>query len=181
MVVAQGVTATTGEQIGQAVGVSARTVWRYFPSKENCVSPLLSAGIERMADGLREWRPGQSLEEALTRDPATGGRLLAGPEPATLGALVRLTRTEPGLRAVWLQTYYEAEPAFARALADRAGLPPDDLRCTIRAAMFNAALRAAVEQHAWRGADPRADKAATEAELAAAVRLAFAVAEEGLS
>jgi AcrR family transcriptional regulator len=53
--VAQGVAATTGEQIGQAVGVSARTVWRYFPSKESCVSPLFAAGIDAIAASLREW------------------------------------------------------------------------------------------------------------------------------
>lgn len=45
----QGVTATTGEQIAQAVGVSSRTLWRYFPSKESCVSPLFAAGIDAIA------------------------------------------------------------------------------------------------------------------------------------
>ncbi|WP_307866692.1 hypothetical protein [Streptomyces sp. NE5-10] len=51
-----------------------------------------------------------------------------------MGALVRLARTEPALRAVWLQSYDEAVPAFARALVDRAGLPPDDLRPALQAA-----------------------------------------------
>ncbi|WP_143669231.1 TetR/AcrR family transcriptional regulator, partial [Streptomyces rochei] len=47
--VAQGVAATTGEQIGRAVGISARTVWRYFPTKESCVRPLLTAGAGLVA------------------------------------------------------------------------------------------------------------------------------------
>src|SRR5690242_17864741 len=51
--VAQGVAATTGEEIGQAVGVSARTVWRYFPSKESCVRPLFAAGIDSIAICLK--------------------------------------------------------------------------------------------------------------------------------
>ncbi|MFI6035833.1 TetR/AcrR family transcriptional regulator [Streptomyces sp. NPDC051315] len=177
----QGVAATTGEQIGQAVGVSARTVWRYFPSKENCVSPLFSAGIDLIATCLRQWRPGRPLAEAFARALGEDQRLLVGPDPATVAALVRLTRTEPGLRAVWLQTYDEAEPAFARALADRAGLPPDDLRPAIQAAMFNAALRAAVEQHAWRTAGTREDRAAARAGLADAIRSALAVAADGLT
>lgn len=63
--VEQGVAATTGEQIGQAVGVSARTVWRYFPSKESCVSPLFTAGIDAIAVCLREWRPGRPLPDAF--------------------------------------------------------------------------------------------------------------------
>ncbi|MER5427626.1 helix-turn-helix domain-containing protein [Streptomyces sp. NPDC002588] len=181
--VEQGVAATTGEQIGRAVGVSARTVWRYFPSKESCVRPLLTAGIDAIAAALREWRPGRPLGETFARNLADE-RLVVGPEPTTVGALVRLTRTEPGLRAVWLQTYDEAEPAFARALAERAeraGLPADGLRPAIQAAMFNAALRAAVEQHAWRGTDTATDPAAVRAELAEALHAALAVVSEGLT
>ncbi|MDL5199851.1 TetR/AcrR family transcriptional regulator [Streptomyces sp. ALI-76-A] len=178
--VTQGVAATTGEQIGQAVGVSARTVWRYFPSKESCVRPLFSAGIDVIAACLRAWVPGRPLERLFDEQLTKAHGFADGPDGATVRALVRLTRTEPGLRAVWLQTYDEAEPAFARALAERAGLPADDLRPTIRAAMFNAALRAAVEHYAWRGADPPADPATAAAELGATLRSALAVAAEGL-
>ncbi|MFJ8137890.1 TetR family transcriptional regulator [Streptomyces sp. NPDC096013] len=184
--VAQGVAATTGEQIGQAVGVSARTVWRYFPSKEACVRPLFSAGIDVIAARLREWRPGHPLSELFDPDLATGLLAATGPDGATGSALVRLTRTEPGLRAIWLQTYDEAEPAFARALADRAGLPPDDLRPMIQAAMLNAALRAAVERFAW-GAGESGSGVGTgeapvgDAEVAETLRAALAIAAEGLS
>ncbi|KOU69067.1 TetR family transcriptional regulator [Streptomyces sp. MMG1533] len=178
--VTQGVTATTGEQIGQAVGVSARTVWRYFPSKESCVRPLFSEGIDVIAACLRDWLPGRPLEQLFDRSLTRELALVGGPDRATVGALVRLTRTEPGLRAVWLQTYDEAEPAFARALAERAGLRADDLRPTIRAAMFNAALRAAVEHYAWRTADTSTDRTTAEAELVATLRSALAVAAEGV-
>ncbi|MFJ2021388.1 acyl-CoA-like ligand-binding transcription factor [Streptomyces nodosus] len=92
-----------------------------------------------------------------------------------------MTRTEPDLRAVWLQTYDEAEPAFARALAERAGLPADALRPAIQAAMFNAALRAAVEHHAWRTVDEPADPATARDGLTATVRSALAVVAEGLA
>ncbi|WP_405875923.1 MULTISPECIES: TetR/AcrR family transcriptional regulator [unclassified Streptomyces] len=178
--VAQGVAATTGEQIGQAVGVSARTVWRYFPSKEACVRPLFTAGIDMLAARLRAWRPGQPLEEVFAPDLTTDLRIVAGPDRATVGALVRLTRTEPGLRAVWLQTYDEAEPAFARALAERAGLSAEDLRPTIQAAMFNAALRAAVEHYAWHTEGTEPDRATAEAELMETMRSALTTAAEGI-
>jgi AcrR family transcriptional regulator len=181
--VAQGVTATTGEQIGERAGVSARTVWRYFPSKESCVRPLFSEGIDTIAALLRAWLPGQPLEELFDVDaePAHGLSPVGSFDRATIGGLVRLTRTEPGLRAVWLQTYDEAEPVFARALAERAGLPADDLRPTVRAAMLNAALRAAVEHHAWRTPQAHDDPATAEAELARTLRSALTVAAEGLT
>ena len=179
--VSQGVAATTGEQIGQAVGVSSRTVWRYFPSKESCVQPLFSAGIDVIVACLRDWLPGEPLERLFDTAFPTEHGLVGGPDRATVGALVRLTRTEPGLRAVWLQTYDEAEPAFARALAERAGLPADDLRPTIQAAMFNAALRAAVEHHAWRATDAETDPATAAAQLTATIRSALAAAAEGVA
>lgn len=178
--VTQGVAATTGEQIGAAVGVSSRTVWRYFPSKESCVRPLFSAGIDLIVDCLRQWGPEQPLEELLDRALTDEDTPLAGPDRATVGALVRLTRTEPGLRAIWLQTYDEAEPAFTRALAERAGLPAADLRPTIQAAMFNAALRAAVEHYAWITADAQPDRTTAQAELTATLRSALGVAAEGV-
>ncbi|MFI8071719.1 TetR/AcrR family transcriptional regulator [Streptomyces sp. NPDC086033] len=178
--VTQGVAATTGEQIGQAVGVSARTVWRYFPSKESCVSPLFSEGIELIAALLREWAPDEPLERLFDRTLATEIGVIGGLERATVGDLVRLTRTEPGLRAVWLQTYDEAEPAFARALAERARLPADGLEPRIQAAMFNAVLRAAVEHHAWRTADAGTDGATAETELMDTLRSALAVAAGGI-
>ncbi|GGP61816.1 TetR/AcrR family transcriptional regulator [Streptomyces calvus] len=175
--VAQGVAATTGEQIGQAVGVSARTVWRYFPTKESCVRPLLTTGVDTVAAALRRWRPGQPLQEAFDHVwEAEPG--LPGPD---IGALLRLARTEPGLRAVWLQTHDEAEPAFASALAERAGLPADDVRPAVRAAMLNAALRAAVEHHAYRTAEPDAGPEAARADLAATLRTALAEAAAGLT
>jgi AcrR family transcriptional regulator len=179
--VTQGVAATTGEQIGQAVGVSARTVWRYFPNKESCVRPLFSAGIDVIVECLRERVPGQPLEQLFDRRLAQDPTFVAGPDRATVGSLVRLTRTEPGLRAVWLQTYDEAEPAFARALAERAGVPVDDLRPTVQAAMFNAALRSAVEHYAWRTDGTETDRARAEAELSATMRSALAVVSEGLA
>ncbi|MFF0223002.1 TetR/AcrR family transcriptional regulator [Streptomyces sp. NPDC004629] len=179
--VAQGVAATTGEQIGRAVGVSARTVWRYFPSKEACVRPLFEAGIEGVAAGLRAWRPGRPLEDVLIRAVPADSRLVTGPDRATLGALVRLTRDEPGLRAIWLQSYDEAEPAFAHALAERAGVPADELGPTVQAAMFNAALRAAIEHYAWRIDEGAADATTAEAELAATLRSALALVASGLA
>ncbi|MEU1346358.1 TetR/AcrR family transcriptional regulator [Streptomyces sp. NPDC005795] len=184
--VTHGVTSTTGEQIGRAVGLSARTLWRYFPTKESCVTPLFSEGIDTLTAFLREWPSGEPLDRALDAWLTTGPDLTGGPDEATVRALVRLTRTEPGLRAVWLQTYDEAEPAFARALAERSGLPPDDLRVTIRAAMFNAALRAAVEHYAWRDAAARTpqvardERATAKRELEATLRQALATAAEGV-
>jgi AcrR family transcriptional regulator len=173
----KGVTATSAEEIAAAAGISTRTLWRYFPNKESCVAPLLTAGIEATARSLRDWPPGQGAA-ALADDLAhhTDGLLI---DVRTLVALVRLTRTEPGLRAVWLQAHDSAEPVFAAALAQRAGLPGDSLPVRVRAAVVNSALRAAVEHYAWHTTP--ADAAGTAGEgLIEAVRTALLTAAEGL-
>ncbi|OEV12241.1 TetR family transcriptional regulator, partial [Streptomyces nanshensis] len=35
----QGVDGTSGDQIAEAVGLSTRTIWRHFRSKESCAEP----------------------------------------------------------------------------------------------------------------------------------------------
>lgn len=165
----KGVAGTSAEEIAAAAGISVRTLWRYFPSKESCVWPLLTAGIQNLASTLRAWPPGRDIAELLdgVADPDATADL-----PAML-ALIRLTRTEPGLRAVWLQSHDDAEPLLVAALARRTGLDEDDLRVRVRAAMINGALRVAVEQYA-RGTD------VDEKALLEATRTALRIAGEGL-
>jgi len=165
----KGVTGTSAEEIAAAAGISVRTLWRYFPSKESCVWPLLTAGIQNLARSLRAWPPGRDIAELL--DGVADADAMAD-LPAML-ALIRLTRTEPGLRAVWLQSHDDAEPLLVAALARRTGLEEDDLRVRVRAAMINGTLRVAVEQYA-RGTE------ADEKALLEAVRAALRIAGEGL-
>lgn len=69
----QGVTGTTGEQIAQAVGISTRTLWCHFPTKESCVRPLLTASLDAATDRLRHWPPQTGLLDFLT-DSCRQGR-----------------------------------------------------------------------------------------------------------
>jgi AcrR family transcriptional regulator len=167
---AKGVADTSVEEIAARAGISARTLWRYFPSKESCVMPLLVSGIEHMAARLRSWRGDQGVSELFST--LSYGRDDTPESMAEMLNLVRLARTEPGLRAVWLEAHREAEPAFAEALAHRAGLSEPDLTAAIQAAMLNGALRVAVEHHAF--------NAETPASLAAAIAEALRIAARGL-
>jgi AcrR family transcriptional regulator len=164
----KGVSETSAEEIASAAGISVRTLWRYFPSKESCVWPLLAAGIQNLASSLRAWPPGQDIVGMLD------GESSAEDLPAVL-ALVRLTRTEPGLRAVWLQSHDDAEPVLVAALAARSGRDEDDLAVRVHAAMINSALRVAVEQHVLRGSAD-ADREA----LVSVVRAALRIAADGI-
>ncbi|WP_405392700.1 TetR/AcrR family transcriptional regulator [Streptomyces sp. NBC_01102] len=171
---AQGVTCTTGEQIAQAVGISARTLWRHFPTKESCVLPLLAAGLDFAMDQLRHWPPETGLLDFFTESCRGGG--LHPADPAILD-LIRMTSTDPALRAVWLQAHDDALPVLAALLARRSGGDADDLRVKVHAATINGALRAATEDFARRFAD---DPGAADSEIVTCILAALRAASEGL-
>jgi AcrR family transcriptional regulator len=172
---ANGVAATAAEDIAAAAGISIRTLWRYFPTKESCVLPLLTAGIELMARALRSWAPGRGVTSLL--DDMERGSVDGVADTQILINLVRLTRTEPGLRAVWLRAHDDAEPVFAAELGRRAGLPSADLSTRVRATMINSALRVAIEHYAFHSGPAEAD----EAGVLDAVRTALSTVGEGLA
>jgi AcrR family transcriptional regulator len=166
---AQGVAATSADEIAAAAGISTRTLWRYFPSKEGCVRPLLTGGIEMTARHLRRWREDESVADLVHAMDENSGEI-ADDRKALLD-LVRLADSDPALRAVWLDAHRQAEPVFAAALAERAGLPAPDLTVKVQAAMINTALRTAVEHYAAESASDepgRLEATVTEALLAAA-------------
>ncbi|MEU0189491.1 helix-turn-helix domain-containing protein [Streptomyces afghaniensis] len=145
---AKGVAAVTADDIASAAGVSTRTLWRYFRSKEECVRPLLTTGLELLTEHLRDCRGDhESLAEAILSirfDDETSPRVRA------LRDLLRLGRDEPGLRAVWLEAHYDAEAAFAAMIAERTGRPAGDLAVRVEAGVLNTAMRIAVEDWALR-------------------------------
>jgi AcrR family transcriptional regulator len=177
---AKGVAATSAEEIAAAVGISVRSLWRHFPNKERCVLPLLTEPLGVTAQALQRWRPGGDVTELFTIMVQETAEAIAADEmgadiPALLD-LVRLTRTEPGLRLVWLHSQDDAEPVIAEALARRAGLAGPDLTVRVHAATINGALRAAMEHYAFSTEPAATDPAA----LRVAVRDALLAAARGL-
>ena len=172
--IAQGVTATTGDQIAHAVGISTRTLWRHFATKESCVRPLLAAGLEGATEQLRHWPQGTGLLDFFV-DLCQHGTMPPA-DPAILD-LIRMTHTEPALRAVWLQAHDDALPVIAGLLAQRSGESPDSLRVKVHAATVNGALRAAAEDFAQRYAH---DDDAGTVEITTCLESALRAASEGL-
>ncbi|MEU1090701.1 TetR family transcriptional regulator [Streptomyces sp. NPDC005892] len=167
----KGVAATSADEIAAEAGVSTRTLWRYFPTKEACVQPLLAVGVDSLAEALRDSSRHEPLIDVLEAMRPDTMRPTAG--SADVLRLVRLTRTEPGLRAVWLQTHLEAESVLAEALARRTGESPDALAPRVTAAMINVALRVAAEDYAWN--PERSDRALDDV-----AREALRIASEAL-
>ena len=54
-------------EVAERVGVSEKTIYNYFPTKESMVLDHADEGVERLAAALRERRPDESLTERGAR------------------------------------------------------------------------------------------------------------------
>nr|WP_314072490.1 helix-turn-helix domain-containing protein [uncultured Roseococcus sp.] len=137
-----GVAGTSGDDIAAAAGLSKRTVWRYFRTKENCVEPLFSATALRFAATLRRWPRNMSIEDYFQ---ACLGPDHATPEELSDGLLaVRLIARlpdEPALRAAWLMSCQISEEALAKVIGERLHRSAEDFEVRLCAATVIAAVR----------------------------------------
>ncbi|RFU88478.1 TetR family transcriptional regulator [Streptomyces triticagri] len=141
---AQGVDGTSGDQIAEAVGLSTRTIWRHFRSKESCAEPIVAQSVEWELATLRSWPPHRSLEEHFATEAKRLVSEISPSEQADAGLgvkMIRLAETEPALRTAWLMACDQVERELAAVIATRLELEPDDLQVRLHAAAAAAALR----------------------------------------
>jgi AcrR family transcriptional regulator len=138
----QGVAATSGEQIAAAVGISVRTLWRYFRNKESCVEPVFAQDVEECVGVLRRWPRQVSLEDHLV-EWATN-RPKDPDQQSYDDAVIKMTvlaEKEPDLRAAWLMTHDRIERELVEIIANRLRRPTDDIEVRLHAAATTAVLR----------------------------------------
>ena len=141
----RGYEATTVEQIAAAAGVSTRTFFRYFPSKEDAVFGDHAEVVARFRAAL-----GATRGEATSPLDRVRRAVLATQQPGRRPdhqiARARLVAAVPALRARLELLVEELEDAAAVALAAELGPDPEPeaaLRARILAGAAFAALRAA--------------------------------------
>lgn len=126
-----GTSEVTAERIAEESGVSTRTFYRYFTTKEEAVTPLLRVGAELWHDALASAAPGdprqiipETLEQVLALDGPDGAAPL---EP--MRGLLRAAGEDPALQAVWRRAHEESERTLRPIIA---GLVPDAEALTVR-------------------------------------------------
>lgn len=141
-VLGTGVAGTSGDDIAEAAGLSTRTIWRYFRSKESCVEPLLAKSADRFLASARRWPHDLSLSEHLAADS------IAFPlspqdieDELSAVRLATMTADEPALRSAYLMVHDQMELGLIPVIADRLGLPEDDLTVRLCAAAVTGAFR----------------------------------------
>jgi AcrR family transcriptional regulator len=127
LVAERGLSNVTVEDIAEAAGVSSRTFFNYFASKE---AVLFGGDPERAAE-LRErvanWAPGESALEALRVVLAQDSETMAdelrslGGDPADWLRRMKVARTDPHVRAAQAAQMAMIERSVAEGLAARLG------------------------------------------------------------
>lgn len=141
---AHGAQGTTAEAIAAQGGVSLRTFYRYFRTKEDAVAPLLTVGADAWRAHLADVPTGTPLHPAvedairatLSEADAEGLALVRG--------LLRATTDDPDLAAVWYRVNRESEADLLPVLA-RVATEADALTLRLVAAAATDAIRIAFE------------------------------------
>jgi AcrR family transcriptional regulator len=114
-------------EVAERVGVSEKTVYNYFPTKESLVLDNADEALEHMARALRERPPGQSPTEAVVEAIMSDAQLYEQAPDAMLefvplfGAMIEST---PALRAAWLELHDRLAKVARDELAAQAGVDP---------------------------------------------------------
>jgi AcrR family transcriptional regulator len=116
-------------EIAAIVGVSEKTVYNYFPTKESLVFDRADEGIARLAAALREREAGESPAKAVLR--ALGedlDELEELPEEVHMFTPVfaEMVAATPALRAAWLDLQGRLVAVATEELAARADVDPRD-------------------------------------------------------
>ncbi|MEU0144625.1 TetR family transcriptional regulator [Streptomyces sp. NPDC006288] len=140
----QGVAATSGDQIAEAVGLSTRSIWRHFRSKESCAEPIVMQGVVTLMTVLRGWPRETSIEDHLAAELVG---LRDGTRPVDLAdemlamKMIRLADTEPALRTAWLMACDQVERQMCEIVGDRLDRPADDIEVRLHAAAAASVIR----------------------------------------
>jgi AcrR family transcriptional regulator len=111
----RGYAATTVQDIVDAADVSARTFFRYFPSKEDVITAIASATMDDTIDQLSEHDVSEDLGSVL-RAMLTAALAPVTDDPEAARAFQFMLRETPALRGRWLEEQRRNRDRLAEAL-----------------------------------------------------------------
>ena len=146
-----GVDKVSVEAIADDVGVSARTFFNYFPSKEDAIIGMSPTVPSPITDNLRSRPDDEPPLEALRQAvQASVERLQEDPDRWTIRR--RLVQNHPELAARYAARLAETEQGLVVEVARRLGLDPD--RDTYPGTLVGASMAATrVAMAIWQGHD----------------------------
>ncbi|MFJ3958174.1 TetR/AcrR family transcriptional regulator [Arthrobacter sp. NPDC090010] len=123
-----GETTPTVAELADGSGLSERTFYRYFPTKEDSLRPLFDHGNRLYAQAFDEQPTGTDFLSALE------AAFILTLERSANSASVRLmdiVLKSPALRQIWLEASYQAFGVLRAPLARLLGSVPGSLETTV--------------------------------------------------
>jgi AcrR family transcriptional regulator len=143
----RGVSGTSGDDIAAAAGLSTRTIWRYFRSKESCVEPVLGKSADRFIEIAHRWPDELSLADHLAANAVEHPLLKQDIDDEVASMrIATMTATEPALRTAYLMIHDQMEQGLIPVIAKRLRLADDDLTVRLCAAAVTGAFRVVDEE-----------------------------------
>ncbi|GAA1936311.1 TetR/AcrR family transcriptional regulator [Nocardioides hwasunensis] len=149
--IAAGSASATVAELADAAGVPERTFYRWFPTKEACVAPVLDAGSTRLAAHFRT-AGGETLADLML----TGYEVVLGEsyDERTM-RLFPILHSRKELWAEVARAVNDGEHLYRPDLAGRLGVAPDAPLALVAASAVSSAFRQSVDLLARAGDDPR--------------------------
>lgn len=142
MVAERGLTGVTTEAIAEQAGVSARTFFNYFPTKESAVLGMGPDEPDRVAQWLTE-QPADVSPIAAVRTCFTRFALQLSADPDLWRLRRSVVRADPTMMQAMASVSAAVERRVGEALAERLGVDmEDDLRPGLLVSITWAAVRA---------------------------------------
>jgi AcrR family transcriptional regulator len=122
MFLARGFESVAVTEVATAAGVSEKTVYNYFPTKESLVLDQLEGQVERLIGAVRSRpkavTPTAALVAALKEDSSRFYGMLAAEQLPRMEEFSAMVRGTPALRAAWSEHRHHMVAALTQVLAD---------------------------------------------------------------
>ncbi|SNY67486.1 TetR/AcrR family transcriptional regulator [Paractinoplanes atraurantiacus] len=153
-----GFAATTASAIAASVGVTERTFFRYFPTKEDAVLQPIEALGPAIAGELRRRPASESPAQSLRAAFEVAVEWVTA-DPVAMTTVMRLNRDEPALRGRHLQQQDLWVSALAEALG---GSPRSRMECGLMMLAWEKALTSCYDRGDFSRAGAELDAALEE-------------------
>ncbi len=140
----RGYDATTVEDVAAAVDLSPRTVFRYFPFKEDMLREAVHFELTELIAALRDRPAHEHPADALGRAMVHMWSRM-DKDPEEVRTLLRLISELPRMRGLLVEASRSGQNALAEALAPRLGQPAVDLSTQVATGCALAALNIVLE------------------------------------
>lgn len=135
----------TAELIAEEAGVSLRTFYRYFSTKDEVLGPIVEERVGRFVDALAD-RP---AEENLAVGVQRAIELVTSEQRSTASSQMPVAQVfadAPALHARWLQNLRQIEQSLVPVVHQRLGSAYSEQQAQVTAAVIITALRLGFER-----------------------------------